>query len=228
MTDPAAVERLLARLAPKGTGVAACQVESSLFEQLPAGERVLVGSARPVRRAEFAAGRWCAHRALAAIGADTRTIGRGRRRQPIWPVGMTGSISHAAGLATAVAAPRTSSVASLGIDAEITDAFDEELWPHVLTSSERAACDTADDPPSFAASVFCAKEAAFKAVYPLLGVEIDFLDAHCWLGAEAGTVVIPGVGASATVRHGRAGPLVVSLAIATIAAGIATVVTGTG
>jgi 4'-phosphopantetheinyl transferase EntD len=217
MTDPTAVEQLLLRLAPDGTGVAACQTEASLFERLTADERVLVGLARPARRAEFAAGRSCAHRALAAIGGDTDTIGRGRRRQPVWPAGVTGSISHAAGLAAAVAAPTTPSVTALGIDVELAGPLDDELWPHVLTPSERAMCSASDDRGAVAAAVFSAKEAAFKAVYPLLGAEIDFLEAKTVLQAGTGHVEIPSLGASAAVRHGRAGPFVVSLAIVTTA-----------
>jgi 4'-phosphopantetheinyl transferase EntD len=216
--DPAAVEQVLSLLAPDGTGVAACRAEASLVDRLIPGERVLVESARPVRRAEFAAGRHCAHRALATIGVDAGPIGRGARGQPVWPAGMTGSISHAAGLAAAVAGPVMESVAALGLDVEAADALDEELWSHVLTASERAVCEASDDPGAVATSVFSAKEAAFKAVYPLLGVEIDFLEAHAELGAEAGTVELPGVGTSVVVRHRREGPLVVSLATVTAAA----------
>jgi 4'-phosphopantetheinyl transferase EntD len=219
VTDSAGVEELLVRLAPDGTGVAACQTEPSLAAQLSPDEHALDTSRRMERRAEFAAGRFCAHRALAAIGADTATIGRGPRRQPLWPAGVTGSISHAAGLAAAVAAPATSSVRGLGIDVELAASLDEELWPHVLTPAERSRCLASDDPVVSATTVFCAKEATFKALYPLFGVEIDFLDAtslleaNAGLDVRAGDVRIDSLGVSAAIRHGRTGPLVVSLAI---------------
>jgi 4'-phosphopantetheinyl transferase EntD len=207
-----AVEQLLAQLAPDASGVAACRVDESLVDQLDDEERELVRSARPVRRAEFAAGRACAHRALATIGADVRSIGRGPRRQPAWPPGVTGSITHADGLAASMATPVSESVAAVGLDVEHVDSIDPELWPQVLTPDERAACEAATDAGA-AAAVFSAKEATFKAVYPLLGVEIDFLDAQAQLGLENGTVQIPGFGVTAWVRHGRVGSLVVSVAI---------------
>ena len=219
MTDPATVEQLLVRLVPDGTTVAVCRTDASLLQQLSADERALVGSARPVRRAEFAAGRSCAHRALATIGADTATIGRGPRRQPLWPRRVTGSISHAAGLAAAVASPTTSAVAGLGIDVELAHGLEEDLWPHVLTRAEVAVCEASDDPAAAAACFFSAKEATFKALYPLLGAEIDFLEANAMLEMDtglqggAGTVSVPTLGASTAIRHGRAGSLVVSVAV---------------
>jgi 4'-phosphopantetheinyl transferase EntD len=213
VADPLTVEEDLRRLTPTGAGVAACEVQSVFVRQLSAGERALVRTARPVRRAEFASGRSCAHRALSAIGADLDTIGRGGRCQPIWPAGVCGSISHAGGLAAAVAARITPSVIGIGLDVERVDRLVPELWPHVLTPSESARCRASTAPLASATAVFSAKEAAFKATFPLWGTEIEFLDAHTELEAGAGTVEIPSLGASVAVRQGETGAFVVSLAI---------------
>ena len=212
-TDPTTVEQLLRRLVPNDVGVAACLADLSLVEQLADDERALVSSARSGRRGEFAAGRSCAHRALAAIGADVVAIARGEHRDPLWPRGVTGSISHAGGLAAAVATWTAPTIAGIGIDLEVAHGLAPELWTHVLTPGERARCDADDDPVGAATTVFTAKEAAFKALYPLLGAEIDFLDATAEIGDHAGTVDVPGAGVSAVVRHGRAGGLVVSVAV---------------
>jgi 4'-phosphopantetheinyl transferase EntD len=218
LTDPAPLEQLLVRLTPDGTGVAACRSEPCLLEQLSAEERDLVASARTPRRVEFAAGRACAHRALAAIGADARTIGRGDRRQPVWPAGVTGSISHAAGLAAAVATRSSESVTGIGLDVELAEPLADDLWAVVLTPTERTTCEAADEQGVAAMAIFGAKEAAFKAVYPMVGVEIDFLEATCELAAGSGTVELPSVGASVVISHGRAGPFLVSVAVvATVA-----------
>ena len=136
VTDPATIEQLLRRLAPTGAGVAASKVDASFLDELNSQERILVESARVARQSEFATGRSCAHRALAAIGADVDAIGQGSRRQPIWPDGVTGSISHAVGLAAAVATRVDSAVASLGLDVEEAEGVGPELWPQVLTPSE--------------------------------------------------------------------------------------------
>lgn len=212
VADPASVEQVVGRLAPEGAAVAACRVHPSLEEDLTDQERALVATARPARRSEFAAGRACAHRALVEIGAPAPSIACGRRRQPLWPTGVTGSISHADGLAVAVAARTRPGIASLGVDLEVAARLEDELWPHVLTRSERDACAASTDPTS-AARVFSAKEAVFKALYPVLGAEIDFLEAHAELGRHGGQVAVPHLGVTAAVDHDRIGPLVVSVAV---------------
>jgi 4'-phosphopantetheinyl transferase EntD len=153
---------------------------------------------------------------VAAIGADTSTIGRGERREPMWPAGVTGSISHAAGLAVAVTAPTTHGVAGLGVDIEPAEPLDAELWAHVLTPAERALCEASDDDRGLHATrIFSAKEAAFKAVYPLLGAEVDFVEAHADLDGTGGRVEIPHLDVSASIRQGRVEALVASLAVVT-------------
>jgi 4'-phosphopantetheinyl transferase EntD len=213
VADPATVERVLRRLAPVGTGVAARAVDASLVHQLTTAEHALVRSARAARQAEFATGRSCAHRALAAIGADVDAIDRGSRQQPIWPVGVTGSISHAGGLAAAVAVRTGSTVAALGLDVEQIDALEPELWSDVLTPSERDRCRAARRPVAAATAVFSAKEAAFKAVYPLWSAEVSFLDAHTELAPHGGQVEIASLGTSVAVRQDGSGTLVVTLAV---------------
>jgi enterobactin synthetase component D len=212
VADPAAVENVVRRLVPTGTGVAAREVDAALVAALSAQERALVKAARPVRQREFATGRCCAHRALAAIGADVDTIGRGARRQPVWPAGVTGSITHAGGVAAAVATRMGAVVAGLGLDVEQVDHLEPELWPHVLTPSEHDRCRESLHPVAAATAVFSAKEAAFKAVFPLFGVEIDFLEAHTTRAEDSWQVEFPDLGAWVAVRQDVSGPLVVSVA----------------
>ena len=87
-------------------------------EDLFAQEAVAVDRAVPRRRAEFAAGRRCARAALARIGIPPAPLLRGEDREPLWPDGAVGSITHCAGyVAAAVAA--TEVMLSVGIDAEV-------------------------------------------------------------------------------------------------------------
>lgn len=213
VTDPATIGQLLRRLAPTGAGVAASKVDASFLDELNSQERILVRSARVARQSEFATGRSCAHRALAAIGADVEAIGQGSRRQPIWPDGVTGSISHAVGLAAAVATRENSAVASLGLDVEEAEGVGPELWPQVLTPSESARCRASRHPAAAATAIFSAKEAAFKAVFPLWNAEVEFLDAQTHIGGDAWQVEIATLGMSVAVRQGRGDALVVSLAM---------------
>jgi 4'-phosphopantetheinyl transferase EntD len=214
VSAPPGLEQALGLAAPPGSGVAVEAVGDGDLGLLCAEERRLVERARSTRRAEFVAGRSCAHRALAAIDADVDAIGRGSRGQPLWPVGIIGSISHTAGVAAAVVAPVSPSVAGLGIDLEQVGAVESGLWPEVMDTIERAACTAATDPAVSATAVFGAKEAAFKALYPVLGTELGFLDAHVRLGTgDLGEVEVPSLGLTIGVRRAVVGAIVVSVAV---------------
>jgi 4'-phosphopantetheinyl transferase EntD len=204
--EVAELEEVFVLITPRGAAVAACRTHPSLVPELDASERRLVEHARPNRSAEFAAGRRCAHRALACIGADVPTIGRGARREPVWPDGVTGSISHAAGLAVAAAMRRTPLVDGLGIDVELVDAVHDDLWADVLHPAEIAACERSIDPRAAAAAMFCSKEAAFKALFPRSGCEIPFLGAV--VDRDTETVAVADLGVALRVRTRRLGGLV--------------------
>lgn len=129
--------------------------------------------ALPSRRAEFAAGRAAARAALAALGLAPAAVPMAPDRSPVWPPGVAGSITHADGIALAVAA-RSSAHAALGLDAEPDAALPEDLAGEVLSLGERAHCAGQPDPGRAARLVFAAKEAAYKAQHPLSGRLLDF------------------------------------------------------
>ncbi len=146
-------------------------------------ESLLEEEARYVRRAvhkrvgEFAAGRACARRALAELAITSFPLRVGADREPLWPNGITGSITHTAGFCGVVVA-RTSEAASLGIDAEQRDAVHRRLWRHIATPEELRWLEAF--PPSraadMAALVFSAKEAFFKCQFPLTREWLSFAD----------------------------------------------------
>lgn len=129
--------------------------------------------ALPARRAEFAAGRAAARRALATLGLAPAAIPMAADRSPVWPPGVAGSITHADGIALAVVA-RTSAHAALGLDAEPDEALPEDAAGEILLPEERDRCAAAPDPGRAARLVFAAKEAAYKAQHPLSGRLLDF------------------------------------------------------
>ena len=65
-------------------------------------EEAVVRTAGPRRRAEFTAGRACARAALAALGLPAAPVLAGRAGEPRWPAGVTGSITHCAGVSAPV------------------------------------------------------------------------------------------------------------------------------
>ena len=130
------------------------------------------------RKVEFAAGRVCAREAMGALGVVPETVGLNVDRSPRWPLGITGSITHAAQFASAAVATSTD-VSAIGIDSEpvideirarqVTAAV---AWPIELAHA-RAAQLTRLEALTL---VFSAKEALFKCLYPQVGRVFDFHD----------------------------------------------------
>ncbi len=148
-------------------------------EEAPFAERMIER-----RRQEFAAGRASAHRALRRLGVPDAPIRVAERREPVWPQGVVGSITHCEGFCAAVAGHATI-VAGLGIDAEPARALDLETRDSVLTATEQGALSQLPLPAGvWATAGFVAKEALFKAIYPRWGREIAFeevlLDGAAW------------------------------------------------
>ncbi|WP_423891666.1 4'-phosphopantetheinyl transferase family protein [Corynebacterium argentoratense] len=157
--------------------------DMSNFDALHPAEKALVAHAAPRRKAEFGDGRWCAHQALAELGRDSgEPILRGDKGMPLWPASVSGSLTHTEGFRAAVVAPRLL-VRSMGLDAEIATALPEGVLGSISRDSEltqlsrlRAAGVSCPD-----TILFCAKEATYKAWFPLT---------HRWLGFEQAEVDI--------------------------------------
>jgi 4'-phosphopantetheinyl transferase EntD len=140
-------------------------------------ELACVVRAAPKRRGEFAAGRACAHAALAQLSVADVPLLVGADREPLWPAGITGSITHTSGFCAAVLASK-GHIESLGIDAEIRTAVRRELWRQVITSDERAWLESLPEGQAgeMASVLFGAKEAFFKCQYPLTRQWLGFGD----------------------------------------------------
>lgn len=140
-------------------------------------EAIYVERAIPKRVAEFAAGRSCAGRALEELSVSGFHLRVGASREPVWPPGIAGSITHTAGFCGAVAA-RKSLFSSLGIDAEREDAVTRPLLKWVTGAAEQQQLETRNksDAVKHATLIFSAKEAFFKCQFPLTRQWVDFLD----------------------------------------------------
>ena len=151
-------------------------------------ERAVVGGAADRRRREFLCGRACAHAALAALGRDEGPIGVGARRQPLWPPGVVGSISHAGERVAAVVAD-ASEAWGLGLDVERVDPpLGADVEALVLSPAERRAA--AGPGPSGrhrSKFAFSAKESVYKCLFPRTGWRLGFEDATVELDLEDGT-----------------------------------------
>lgn len=113
----------------------------------------------PARRAEFSAGRAAAREAMGRALA----VPMGADRAPIWPAGVSGSITHAAGWALAVVG-----AGLIGVDLEPDEDLPDEVRDTVLIPAERGVSGRE------ARLIFSAKECAYKAQYPVTGELFGF------------------------------------------------------
>jgi 4'-phosphopantetheinyl transferase EntD len=126
---------------------------------------------------DFAAGRACAHRALAELGILDFSLLAGEHREPLWPADIIGSITHTQGYGAAVVA-RQRDLQSVGLDCEVIDSVDENLWSRICTSPEierLVQLPPAERGPQ-AALIFAAKEAFYKCQFPLTRAWVGFED----------------------------------------------------
>jgi 4'-phosphopantetheinyl transferase EntD len=142
-------------------------------EAMFASEASAIERAVAKRRAEFAAGRAYARRALAVLGFEPAAIPPGERREPLWPRGAVGSISHCEGYCAAVVA-RATALAAIGFDVEPDDAAADEVTGTICTPAELAAAARAAPNPS--KTIFCIKESVYKAYFPLARTFLEFSD----------------------------------------------------
>jgi 4'-phosphopantetheinyl transferase EntD len=161
-------------------------------------EEAAMARAVPRRRGEFAAGRACARAALAQLGLPAAPILPGPRGAPQWPPGVVGTITHCDGYrASAVAHARD--VLTLGLDAEPDGPLPGGVLDAVSLAEER------DRLPGLAAAaphvpwdrlLFCAKEAVYKAWFPLAGRWLGFEEAAITFVPDEGTftarLLVPG------------------------------------
>ena len=153
--------------------------------------------AAPKRLGEFLAGRLAAREALRPFGLAGSTVAIGSAREPLWPAGMEGSISHSqlAGQGVALCGVRPAQ-GGMGLDLEawLGDELGRQLWPGIVDEDEWGRLEAGAgavglDRARGLTLVFSAKESLFKALYPRVGRYFDFLDAR-WLGMTDQTLTL--------------------------------------
>jgi 4'-phosphopantetheinyl transferase EntD len=127
-------------------------------------ERLIVGSVTK-RQRQFRAGRNAAHAALRQLDAPGEPLLRGENRQPIWPQGFFGSISHCDDSCVAACA-KHGAIVSLGLDVEPLEPLKPGLARYIETEDEQGFMQRHPElPPRL---IFSAKESLYKCYYPLV------------------------------------------------------------
>jgi 4'-phosphopantetheinyl transferase EntD len=141
-------------------------------------EEPLIAKSVAKRRNEFITVRHCARIALGELGLPPAPILKGDKGEPCWPEGVVGSLTHCTGYRGAVVG-RTGEVRSVGIDAEPHDVLPNGVLGAISLPEERG-----EIPRKLATGLhwdrilFCAKEATYKAWFPLTKRWLGFEDAH--------------------------------------------------
>lgn len=147
-------------------------IRSCLFERN--GEEL---SCRERRTREFNAGRWCAANALGELKIQAE-VGVAADRSPIWPTGITGSITHSDHFVWCLAG-RTGSLASIGIDTEavVDQATLGHLRNEILNDQElQLGLDAGWNELESFTAIFSAKESFYKCAYQLKPTFLGFHD----------------------------------------------------
>jgi 4'-phosphopantetheinyl transferase EntD len=140
-------------------------------------EEESLGTCVEQRRHEFALGRACARAALTQLGYLRQPIRRGKTREPIWPPGIVGSITHCKGYCAAAVA-RAEECGTLGIDAELNERLPEGSLSLIANAEELTMLShLRDSAICWDRLLFSAKESLYKAWYPIERVWLGFEDA---------------------------------------------------
>ncbi|WP_174240564.1 4'-phosphopantetheinyl transferase family protein [Kosakonia sacchari] len=157
----------------------AASYQDALFSEYGIPFPSVLDKAVVKRRAEYLAARYAAGQLLQNAGCDGH-VGTSSGREPVWPAGWCGSLSHTSGHAIAVIAPRNAGLTP-GIDIEMFDAKTMRETAEMFTSPEErrllATCGLAYETALLI--LFSAKESLFKALYP---------EVKCFFGFEAARI----------------------------------------
>ena len=154
------------------------EIPTQIPELHPEEAAYMHARAVQARRRDYAMGRAAAHRALAVLGKDGGPIRRGENGEPLWPVGVVGSITHAAGQVV-VAVARSENCAGVGVDLEDSRRFFPELIEHIAFGEEAERLLALEGEVQRRATVelFAAKEAIYKAFSVRVGGFFGFSSA---------------------------------------------------
>jgi 4'-phosphopantetheinyl transferase EntD len=164
--------------------VASCEAfddppDAALFPE----EEAVISRAVDKRRREFRTVRHCARRALSELGVSPAAVLPGRHREPVWPPGVVGSLTHCTRYRAAAVAHRRT-VLTVGIDAEPHQPLPPDVAGAIVLDEEQvglAELTAADSAVCWDRLLFCAKETVYKAWFPLT---------QRWLGFEQASVTI--------------------------------------
>ncbi len=149
-----------------GSKAAWCSFSDQHWSDLTEEERQPLRRAVDKRRREFAAGRVAAKAGAAALGIALPSLPVGSQREPCWPCGLVGTITHDNISALAWLAPQAQ-WQGLGLDVECSTRLKPNTWRLLFNDDELAMLSASDD-AELAVLMFSAKESIYKCLFPLV------------------------------------------------------------
>jgi 4'-phosphopantetheinyl transferase EntD len=179
---------LIRAVLPETAALAAAELYQDPPDVAPLPEEEpLIAKSVAKRRNEFITVRYCARLALADLGVAPAPILKGDKGEPCWPDGVVGSLTHCEGYRGAVVG-RREQVRSVGIDAEPYGVLPKGVLDAISLPAERHELAGLPAGLHWDRILFCAKEATYKAWFPLTHRWLGFEDAHITFDVEtAGT-----------------------------------------
>ena len=147
----------------------------------PAEENYFSQLSSVSRKEHYRSGRICAGEVLSKLGARGQPVLRDpQTREPLWPEGISGAITHCGNWAAA-AAGKTSDVSGIGIDIEdLERQVDSRISRHVCIPEEQKWLQECGEDflEQNLKIIFSAKESIFKAFFPYTRTYLHFHDAR--------------------------------------------------
>lgn len=175
---------LLSGVLPDTVAAAELYTDPPELAPLPE-EEPLIARSVDKRRREFITVRFCARQALGELGVPAVPILKGEKGEPCWPHGVVGSLTHTEGYRGA-AVGRHDTVRSVGIDAEPHDVLPNGVLDAISLPAERTELGALPDGLHWDRILFCAKEATYKAWFPVTRRWLGFEDAHIVFDIDEG------------------------------------------
>ena len=147
----------------------------------PAEENYFSQLSSVSRKEHYRSGRICAGEVLSKLGTLGQPVLRDpQTREPLWPEGISGAITHSGNWAAA-AAGKTSDVLGIGIDLEdLERQVDSRISRHVCIPEEQKWLQECEEDclEKNLKIIFSAKESIFKAFFPYTRTYLHFHDAR--------------------------------------------------
>lgn len=182
---------MIESILPAGVVAVDCFEDAPDVALFPEEAEAIRGSVEK-RRAEYATARHCARRAMAELGIAAVPILSGPRREPLWPLGIVGSMTHCAGYRAAALA-HSSQCPTIGIDAEPHEQLPGGVLDAIVRPDEiplLAALADAYPDVHWDRLTFSAKESVYKAWYPIMQRWLGFEEAALAFDPDARTFAV--------------------------------------